>query len=490
MQNLDNLSRQQLELIYQATQEAKRRGLLQTNQNNRVKWPNEYINAETHRQYKPHHEAEKNFVMDDKFRYLLAKGGEGGGKSVAGIIKDLNRLRRGMSGIMVSPDFEHFKRSLWPEFRRWCPWQCVVEKDRYRQGAEWEASKPFQLHFHSEAGQVSTLYCGGIEDPNGWEGPNVSFAHFDEARRHKTPEALKVLDGRVRILGPHNEPPQLYITTTPRKHWLFDYFGPLVPDDIRADFKRDSLVIDLLTSDNEAMGNLATGYTQQRRQSLTESEARVLLGAEWEDIDDNDRFLPSMAMWDACLDSSLPPLTEREQVIIALDGADVNDSFGLVGVTAHPTRPGCLAARLIYEWMPPKMGGVIDHYGDSSNPGPDWILRNSICPRYAVTEVVFDPHGLYQLTSGLMRDGVVACVEFSQREQRLEADKMLYDLIANRRLYHDGNAALRKHIDNADRKPDPESRKLRIVKREASGKIDLTICLSMACYTSIQLGLA
>lgn len=202
-----------------------------------------------------------------------------------------------------------------------------------------------------------------------------------------------------------------------------------------------------------------------------------------------DRFLQSMALWDACLDPTLPPLTEHEPLIVALDGADVNDSFGLVGITAHPTKPGCYAARVVYEWTPPRGGGVIDHYGDESNPGPDWIIRNVIRERYALQEVVFDPHGLYQLTSGLMRDGVVACVEFSQREPRLEADKFLFDLITNRRLYHDGNAALRRHMDNADKKPDPESRKLRIVKREASHKIDLAVCLSMACYSANQLGL-
>lgn len=200
-----------------------------------------------------------------------------------------------------------------------------------------------------------------------------------------------------------------------------------------------------------------------------------------------DRFLPSMALWDANLDA-LPPLTEHEQLIVAIDGADVADSFGLIGVTSHPTKPGMLAVRVVYEWTPPR-GGIIDYYGDESNPGPDWIIRHVLAPRYALTEVVFDPHGLYQLTSGLMRDGVVACVEFSQREPRLEADKMLFDLIASRRIAHDGNAALRRHIDNSDRKPDPESRKLRIVKREASNKIDLAVCLSMACYTAVQLGM-
>lgn len=212
----------------------------------------------------------------------------------------------------------------------------------------------------------------------------------------------------------------------------------------------------------------------------TPDEAFVSIG--------EDRFLPSMALWDACLDPDLPPLSPHEQVVIALDGADVNDSFGLIGVTAHPTKPGCYAVRVVYEWIPPQ-GGIIDHYGSADNPGPDWIIRNVLRPRYALTELVYDPHGLYQLTNGLLRDGIVACSEFSQREPRLEADKHLFDLIASRRIWHDGNAALRRHLDNADRKPDPESRKLRIVKREASKKIDLAVCLSMACYEAGELGL-
>ena len=110
----------------------------------------------------------------------------------------------------------------------------VVERERYRQSESWVAGGPFELHFNSEQNTISTLYCGGIKDPSGWEGPNVSFAHLDEIRRHRKADALKVLDGRVRIPGPHGEIPQLWVTTTPRKHWLFDYFGPLKDNDERA----------------------------------------------------------------------------------------------------------------------------------------------------------------------------------------------------------------------------------------------------------------
>jgi hypothetical protein len=214
---------------------------------------------------------------------MLAKGGEGGGKSVFGIVKDLNRLRAGMNGILVSPDLPHFKKSLWPEFRRWCPPEAVVEKDRYRLSETWEAQHGFELHFYNMLGGISTLYCGGIEEPGSWEGPNVNFAHFDEARRAKRPAALKVLDGRIRITGPSGESPQLWLTTTPElgRGWIYRYFGPI---DTSAggefeEFKRNALVITLLTRDNSA--NLDPEYERNRRNSLTKEEADVLLEAQW-----------------------------------------------------------------------------------------------------------------------------------------------------------------------------------------------------------------
>jgi len=449
-------------------------------------WPTEFINAETGRAYTPHHAEERAFVEADGPRYGLGKGGEGGGKSVMGIVKNLARLKRGCSGIMVSPDFEHFKKSLWPEFRRWCPASALVEKDRYRLAAEWEATRPFELHFHDQAGSVTTLYCGGIEDPSGWEGPNVNFAHFDEARRHRTAAALKVLDGRVRIPGPGGIAPQLYLTTTPAKHWLYDFFGPVVADDERAAFKADARVVTLLTADNERAGNLEQGFTSKRRQSLTEAEARVLLEAEWEDIDTTTRFLPSMTLWDACRET-LPALGAREPMVVALDAGVSNDSFGMVGVTRHPERRRDVAARFIQEWIPPKRG-TLDFRGTDDYPGPEMVLRR-LCRDYNVVQVCYDPYQLVDMANRLTSEGVAWFRAFAQGGDRLEADKQLLDLITQRRLTHDGHLGLRQHIDNADRKPDPETRKLRIVKREGALKVDLAVSLSMACYECLRLDL-
>ncbi len=439
-----------------------------------------YVNRDTGKMYAAHHELEARAIQNDAPRYVLFKGGEGGGKSVAGIVKCLGRLRRGMDGIMGSPDFEHFKRSLWPEFTRWCPWESVIPEQRYRSRAGWEPTKPFTLTFLPPVGGTATLYCGGFDDPGGWEGPNVNFAHFDEARRHKTAAMLKVLDGRCRILGRHGEVPQIVFTTTPRKNWLFEYFGPLTDSDLHADFKAETLVVDLYTEDNERAGNLMEGFTRQRRQSLTEAEARVLLEAAWEDIDDIDRFLASITLWDACR-AELPPLDVHTPMVLAADAGVSNDSFGLIGVTRHPQDDTQVAVRYVRSWVP-SQGRDLDF-----TPIENEI--RALCSTWDVVQLAYDPYQLHHMMSRLQDDDVVWTHKFDQGPLRLEADKQLLDLITQRRIAHDGNVLLRSHIDNADRKVDPESRKLRIVKRSGAQKVDLAVALSMATARCLKLNL-
>jgi hypothetical protein len=447
-------------------------------------WPDQitgFCNRKTF--YKPHHDDEYRFVIEDgPWSYGLAKGGEGGGKSVAGIVKTLWRLRRGMSGIMVSPDLEHFKKSLWKEFRNWCPVAELVPEHRHRLAKHWEPSQSFTLLFRNG----SELICGGIKEPGAWEGPNVHFAYFDEARRHKTPTALKVLDGRVRLAGSNNEPPQLYLTTTPRKHWLYDYFGDKGGDEDEFElFKLASLVITLKTAENRH--NLAEGYVERRQKSLTEAEASVLLGGEWLDIDDIERFLPSITWWDACFEE-VSPLDSRTRMVLAADAAVSGDCFAVVGVSRHPHhQEDSVVVRYVGVWEPPKRG-KIDYLGTLEQPGPEREIRR-LCKEFYVAQVAYDSYQLHDMMTRLQREGVAWTKEFGQQAPRLSADKQLLDLISQKRITHNGDERLRKHIDNADRKPDPTSRKIRIVKRSKKQKIDLVVALSMASSRCLELNL-
>jgi len=198
-------------------------------------------------------------------------------------------------------------------------------------------------------------------------------------------------------------------------------------------------------------------------------EAFTLVGEE--------RFLPSMILWDA-LKESLPALG-REPMVLGMDAGVSNDSFGLVGVSRHPGRPKDVAVRFVQVWTPPP-GGQIDF------AGPESVVQD-LAQRFNVVQLAYDPYQLVSLAQRLQGEGVVWCKAFQQGAPRLEADKQLLDLILQRRLAHDGNELLRQHLANANRKPEPEGNKLRIVKREASLKIDLCICLSMASYEVLRL---
>ena len=359
-------------------------------------WPDVYINSKTGKTFKPHNDSVRFFVYNDTPRYVLLKGGEGGGKSVAGIVKVLERLRRGMSGIMVSPDLEHFKKSLWPEFKRWCPWSQVIDSQQYRQQAGWQPGSTFTLVFKNSA----TLMCGGAKEDQigGWEGPNVSFVHFDEARRHKTSNALKVFDGRIRIVGPDNEPTQMWFTTTPRKHWLFEFFAgargdeqslDIVPEKTQLehkDFRANAFVSTVLTKENEDAGNLEAGFTKARAQSLDSAEISELLEASWEDTSDSEKFV-NIIWWDSCKET-LSELTRSEPMVIALDAAEgsenpgyIADCFAMIAVTRHPDRRDDVAIRYQGIWQPSK-GQLLDY-----EPIENELRR--LCEQYSVIEIVW-----------------------------------------------------------------------------------------------------
>lgn len=439
-----------------------------------ARWPENFTSARTGRSYQPHNDQEAVFVFDDEPRYGLLKGGEGSGKSVAGIIKTLNRLRRGMSGIFVSPDLEHFKKSLWPVFKEWCPWQCVINRHQYRKQPGWEPSKAFTLTFLNEIGEYSTLFCGGIKESEimAWRGGNVSFANFDEASRHRTAGALKLLDGRVRIPGPKGEPAQLFMTTTPAKNWLFDYCGPIKDNDPLADFKSDLFVATMRTEDNAE--NLEKDFAKKRRQSLTEVEARQYLDAEWIDISDTEKFV-NIIWWDNCKEE-LPGLGRNEPMVVAMDAAkggetNIPDCFAVIGATRHPHRNEDVAVRYCGVWLPPP-GRLLDFA-----PIEEEIKR--LCRDFSVIQVAYDPYQLHDMAMRLRNASIGNSKEFGQAKARLVADKRLQTLIMSRRIAHDGNPMLRRHIDNANIKKYGEEG-IRIIKRSTSQKVDAAVALSMA----------
>lgn len=224
-------------------------------------------------------------------------------------------------------------------------------------------------------------------------------------------------------------------------------------------------------------------YADVERDALSAAEMR----REYPGIPDDafspiaaDQFLDDMTLWAACYEL-LPPLDDRTPLVLAADGAVSNDHFALVGTTRHPVRHDDVAVRLIREWIPPA-GGKLDFAAIEDE------IR-AICTLYHVVQLAYDQHELHYMMTRLQNDGVVWTDAFSQMQDRLIADKQLYDLIVYRRLAHDGDERLTQAIKNADREIDRKEKKLRIVKRSSAKKIDLAVALSMSTAKCLELNL-
>ena len=158
----------------------------------------------------------QSLFIASKARYLGLISGIGGGKTAAGAVKSLLKADSGQPGIVVAPDFPHFAKSTWPEWKKWIPWDRVKNRKLNH-----PYTKDKRLVFATPRGDVEVFY-GGIDEPDSWTGPTVNWAWFDEGRRKDTRDAFDVLAGRIRT-GPH---PQLFVTTSPRGilHWLYEVF--------------------------------------------------------------------------------------------------------------------------------------------------------------------------------------------------------------------------------------------------------------------------
>ena len=376
-----------------------------------------------------------------RFRAFI--GGVGSGKTYAGCA-EVVRQPANSNGMVIAPTYPMLRDATLRTFM--------------------EMLRPLVADFNrSEMRAVltngTTVLFRSADDPDRLRGPNLGWFWLDEAAMME-PDAWSIMIGRLREL-----PGRAWATSTPRgKNWLYERFTSGEDYHIVRSSSRDNpfLPPDFVLS-------LERTYD-------TEWIAQELEG-EFLDLGSIDHFLPSISLWDAC-EEPLPPLDPHTPCILALDGAESNDTFASVIVSRHPTDATRLAVRYVRPYVPAK-GVPLDF--DAIEADIRYLVG-----AYAIQQIAYDPFLLGQLmrrltdASSPQRPAIRTPIEpFPQGAQRLEADKGLFDLITQRRIAHDGNAELRAHLANANRKVDIESRKLRIVKRSYPLKIDLAVALSM-----------
>jgi len=215
-----------------------------------------------------------------------------------------------------------------------------------------------------------------------------------------------------------------------------------------------------------------------------DQERAVLLPDEFDRVHRNqwsessaESFLPDMALWDACK-TDIPPLGPHEPCVLAMDGSESDDTFPLVLISRLPADPSRFAVCYCRIFVPERPGVVLD----------DTLIEaevRDLCARYAIVQLAYDRAFIGQLIRRLTTQTVggpppitVPVEKFNQGSDRLVSDKFLYDAILQRRIAHSGQADLRQHVANANKKKDAAGH-MRIVKRAQTLKIDACVAVAM-----------
>lgn len=209
-------------------------------------------------------------------------------------------------------------------------------------------------------------------------------------------------------------------------------------------------------------------YYQQEAASLTEKEFLRVHRNQWSSPD--SQFVPA-TWWDDCEDR-VACEGVHEPVVVGMDAATSGDYFAVVTVSRLR---GVVYVKECRVWKPQEQGGRI-RFADIE------AYLYELRTRYTVREVAYDPYQLYDMAQRLYgKAGYFKA--FNQGQDRLIADKQLYDLIRDGRIRHPGDANLTEAIHNANGKADGD--KLRLVKRAEHLHIDAAVAGSMAANRAV-----
>lgn len=226
-------------------------------------------------------------------------------------------------------------------------------------------------------------------------------------------------------------------------------------------------------------------YYNSERQVLTPQQFDRIHRNQW--VSNSDTFVPMEWLY-ACKhgEADWPSVPKTQPMVIAMDAATSNDTFGLWMGCRHPEKPADVLTVYARRWKPE--GGKIDFVGTEEKPGPELELRRLI-KSYNVVQVTYDPYQLHDMASRLKKEGLAWFKPFNQGNDRLLADSQLRDLIRERRFWYRGEVDLEEHMKNSNAKIDEQESKIRLVKRVEQLKIDLAVCASMGSHNLLYLNL-
>ncbi len=220
---------------------------------------------------------------------------------------------------------------------------------------------------------------------------------------------------------------------------------------------------------NPALGDFlfAEDFETSAR-TTPENEFRTKRLNQW--VSSKAAWLPQGA-WDGCLDAGRV-VEDGEEITVGFDGSYSGDSTALVGCTVED----------------PHLF-VIEAWERRDSDDPNWrvpiaeveeAIRNA-CRRWRVREVDCDPFRWERTMQALEEEGwPIVKWETSSPARMVPACAKFYDAVMERKVTHDGDPRLARHVDHCILKTDGKGPRIVKEHKMSPRKIDLAVCAVVA----------
>jgi phage terminase large subunit-like protein len=203
-----------------------------------------------------------------------------------------------------------------------------------------------------------------------------------------------------------------------------------------------------------------------------EAEFRIKRCNQW--VSSVETWLPA-GSWDEC--AGEVTLTDDDEIVLGFDGSYNGDASVIVGAVVPKVEGDPVKVFLVKAWEK-----------DLEHDPDDWRVDIGevedtvidFCAKHRVREIACDPFR-WQRSMEVLENKGLPVVSFPQSPQRMiKACARFYDAVAEKKLVHDGDPLLSRHIGNTAVKLTPAGPHIKKENPNSPRKIDAAVAAILA----------
>jgi len=203
-----------------------------------------------------------------------------------------------------------------------------------------------------------------------------------------------------------------------------------------------------------------------------EAEFRIKRCNQW--VSSVETWLPA-GSWDEC--AGEVTLTSDDEIVLGFDGSYNGDASVIVGAVIPKVEGDSVKVFLVKAWEK-----------DLEHDPDDWRIDigeveqtvMDFCQKHTVREIACDPFR-WQRSMEVLENKGLPVVSFPQSPQRMiKACARFYDAVAEKKIVHDGDPLLARHIGNTAVKLTPAGPHIKKENPNSPRKIDAAVAAILA----------